>query len=188
MKVFIKNKLISLDGSSEVFDEENKMIYEVKGKLISPTKKKQMYDKDGNLLFTIRNKYWTMFYDRVFIFDAEKNKIATIKKGKWSFNRKYVIEDCVDSMEIQGKFFKRTSQILRNGQVVGSITNEFSLAKDSFSLEADEKDIPFLTALVIAYDNIIDKINNLGYEIVSLDELIYNDNYEINYEGRQIQK
>ena len=35
---------------------------------------------------------------------------------------------------------------------------------------------------------IIDTIKNEGYEIVSLDELIYTENYEINYEGRQIKK
>ena len=34
---------------------------------------------------------------------------------------------------------------------------------------------------------IINKIHELGYEIVPLDELIYFDNYQINHEGRQIQ-
>lgn len=34
----------------------------------------------------------------------------------------------------------------------------------------------------------IDTINELGYEIVTLDELIYFDNYEINHEGRQLKK
>ena len=35
---------------------------------------------------------------------------------------------------------------------------------------------------------IIDTIHSEGYEIVSLDELIYTENYEINHEGRQINK
>jgi len=35
---------------------------------------------------------------------------------------------------------------------------------------------------------IIDTIHKEGYEIVSLDELIYTENYEINHEGRQIYK
>ena len=73
---------------------------------------------------------------------------------------KFQIIDCVDSMEIQGRFFHRTSQILRNGQVAGTITNEFFTIKDSFCLEAEEKDIPFLTALVIAFDNLTDKIKD----------------------------
>ena len=158
MKVFIKNSLISLGGSSEVFDEENKPIFIIKGKVFSPTKKKKMCDANGNLLYTIRNKYWTMFYNKIFVIDPEGNRVATIKKGKWSLNRKYKIEDCVDSMEIQGKFFSRTSNILRNGEVAGVITREITLVRDAFSLDADEKDIPFLTALVIALDNLGDKI------------------------------
>ncbi len=35
---------------------------------------------------------------------------------------------------------------------------------------------------------IIETINELGYKIVPLEELIYSDNYEINHEGRQIKK
>lgn len=160
MKVFIKNKLISLGGSSEVFDEEQKPIFKIKGKVVSPTKKKFMYDMQGNLLYTIRNRFWNMFANKVFIYDANNQKVATIKKGKWSFSQKYKIEDCVDSMEIQGKFFSRTSQIMRNGQQAGVIVRDFTIFNDAFTLEAEEKDIPFLTALVIAFDNIKDKIQN----------------------------
>ena len=157
MKVYIKNKAISLGGSTEVLNEQQQPLYEVKGKIISPTKKKLMYDMNGNLLYTIRNKYWTFFCRKVLIFDAEKNRVATIKKGSWSFSRKYQILDCVDTMEIQGHFFKGTSEIMRNGEVAGVITRNFSLIKDAFTLEADEKDIPFLTALVVGFDNIIDQ-------------------------------
>ena len=35
---------------------------------------------------------------------------------------------------------------------------------------------------------IIDIIHGEGYEIVSLDKLIYTENYEINHEGRQNKK
>ncbi len=35
---------------------------------------------------------------------------------------------------------------------------------------------------------IIDTIREEGYEITSLTELIYEDNYIINHEGRQIKK
>lgn len=35
---------------------------------------------------------------------------------------------------------------------------------------------------------IIDTIKQEGFEIVSLEELIYADSYEINHEGRQVKK
>ena len=156
MKVFIKNKLISIEGSSEVLNEQQEVIYKIEGKLISPTKKKRMYDKDGNLLYTIRNKWFTFFKHKTFVIDANKTRVATIVKNKWSFNHKYKIVDCLDEMEINGKFFSRTSTILKNGQEVATITREALALTDCFVLEANEEDIEFLTALVIAFDNIVD--------------------------------
>jgi len=35
---------------------------------------------------------------------------------------------------------------------------------------------------------IIDTIHNEGYEILPISEIIYNENYEINHEGRQVKK
>lgn len=157
MKVFIKNKLISLGGSSEVLNENQESIYKVKGKVLTFTKKKKMYDMEGNLLYTIRNKYWIAYTSKVMVYDADGVKVATIKKHRWSIDAKYKIEDCVDEMSIEGKIWGLESKIMRNEEVAATITRQFTLVNDAFTLEADEKDIPFMTALVIAFDNITDK-------------------------------
>ena len=157
MKVFIKNKIISIGGGSTVTNEKGEDIYKVEGKLITVTKKKRMYDMQGKLLYTIRNKYWTFFSHKVFVIDAEGHKVATIKKGKLSLNLKYQILGTEDEMSIQGKFFRGVSYIIKNGKEVASITRDPSLIRDdAFTLEAEEADIPFYTALVIAFDNIND--------------------------------
>lgn len=157
MKVYIENKLISLGGSSKVYNEEQQQIYKVEGKIISPTRKKFIYDMEGKLLYVVRNKYWTFFTDKTLVYDANGNKLATIKKNKFSFNLKYQIEDTAEPMEIDGKFFTGISNIMKNGQQIGVIHREFALMNDCFSLEANAEDIPFLTALVVAFDNLIDK-------------------------------
>lgn len=158
MKVYIKNKAISLGGSSDVLDENQNPIYKVKGKVFSPTKVKKMYDMEGKLLYKIRNRWFNFFANKTYIFNAENTKVATIKKDKWSINTKYEIEDCVDDMQIEGKLFRRDSKIMRNGKQVGMITQEFTIIADCFCLEAEEAEVPFLTALVIGFDNIKDKI------------------------------
>lgn len=160
MKVLIKNKLISLGGSSEVKREDGSTIFTVQGKIISPTKKKFIYDEKGKLLYVIRNKWFNFFTNRVYIFDANNTRLATIKKGKFSLNFKYTFEDCTDAYEIQGKFFSRESKILKNGEVAATITKEFTLMNDAFTLEAEESDVPFMTAIVVAFDNLIDKIQD----------------------------
>lgn len=159
MKVFIKNKLVSLGGSSTVTNEQQEDIFTIEGKVFSPRKKKLMCDKEGNLLYVIRNRYFNFFVHKTYIFDAEKNKLATIKKNKFSFNLKYKIEDCVDEMELQGQWFKGESFIMKNGEKIGVIKREFSLFADHYSLEADEKDIKFLTALCVAFDNLKDDMD-----------------------------
>jgi len=160
MKVFIKNKLISLGGSSEVLNEKEEPVYKVKGRFFTFTKKKKMYDMEGKLLYTIRNKYWTFLCHKTMVFDANGDKVATIKKSKWSFNRKHEILDTENEMSIDGKFFSLESRILRNGVPVATITRKITLVRDAFTLEADEKDIAFYTALVIAFDNLNDKRTN----------------------------
>lgn len=49
MKLFIKNKLTSIKGSSKVTNENNEEIFKVKGKFFSISRKKKIYDMQGNL-------------------------------------------------------------------------------------------------------------------------------------------
>ena len=101
---------------------------------------------------------------KAYIYDANKKKIATVK-DKW-FNTKgeYFVLGYKDEIKIQGNFFGLTSQILKNGEVVGTIRRQVTIIADGFELEASEEDMPFLVALVIAIDNITDKkYKNIEY-------------------------
>lgn len=157
MKVCIKNKF-SLRGSSSVKDERQQDVFFVKGKLASITKKKFVCDLDGNVLYTVRNKFINMFSHSAFVYDEDKNKIAKVKHPMFSV-KKFVVEGYQDEITVDGDFFSLHSEIVRNGEVIGTITREFTVMLDAFYLEADESDMPFLIALVIAIDNICDNIN-----------------------------
>lgn len=157
MRVFIKNKLLSLGGDSDVLNENKEPIFKVKGKIFSFTKKKKLYNMQGELLYTIRNKFWNIFSNKVYIKNFQGDRVATIKKNKWSWNKNYKILDTEDDLKIEGKFFSLESQIIKNEQLVATINRQFTIVTDAFSLEADEKDIAFYTAIVIALDNIVDK-------------------------------
>ena len=156
MKLIIKNQFFSFGGGSSVTDEAGNPVFRVNGRWPSPTKKKIICDIKGNKLFTVRNKYWRWWTYRTFVFDAEGNRVATIKKHKYNLSSNWTIEDSVDSLRIEGKFFSPRCQILRNEQVIGTITRKFTIVNDTYELEGDEKDIPFLLALCVAFDNITD--------------------------------
>lgn len=156
MRVFIKNKIFSLGGSSSVVNERSENVYLVKGNVFSITSKKRICDLSGNVLYSVRNKYFNFILPKIFVYDADKNKLARIKKQP--FSNRFIVEGYKDEISIEGEFFSLTSTILRNGVPIGTISRQFTLIADSFSLEADEKDMPFLIALVIAIDNFYDKI------------------------------
>ena len=157
MKVYIKNKFWSLGGGSTVVDENKNPVFQVKGKVFSITRKKYLCDMEGNKLFKIRNKWFNWFIHKAYIYDSNNNKVATVKDKWFNYKQDYFVTGYKDEIKINGKFFSLTTQILRNGEVVGTIRRKINLILDSFELEASEEDMPFMIALVIAIDNITDK-------------------------------
>lgn len=158
MQVFIKNKIVSFGGSSTVCDANKKPVYNVKGKVFSITRKKRVKDLNGNTLYTVRNKWFNWFVHKAYIYDADGKKVAMVKDKLFNFNKQYFVVGYGDEISTKGEFFSTSMAILRNGEPIGRIRREITLIADAFCLEADEKDIPFLIALVIAIDNIVDKI------------------------------
>lgn len=160
MKVYIKNRVFSLGQGSSVVDENKNALFDVKGRAISITRKKYLYDANGQLLYSIRNKWINFFVHKAYIYDASGSKIATVKDKWFNVNQEYFVTGYKDEIKIQGKFFGLTSQILRNGNVIGTVRRQITFIADAFELEADERDIPFLIALVVALDNIHDNRTN----------------------------
>ncbi len=160
MKVYIKNRVFSLGQGSSVVDENKNALFDVKGRAISITRKKFLYDANGQLLYSIRNKWINFFVHKAYIYDASGSKIATVKDKWFNVNQEYFVMGYKDEIKIQGKFFGLTSQILRNGNVIGTVRRQITFIADAFELEADERDIPFLIALIVALDNIHDNRTN----------------------------
>lgn len=117
----------------------------------------QCNTKKGNKLYKVRNKWLNFFSHKAFIYDSNGHKIACVKNPLFS-GKRFVFQGYEDEILIDGDFFSLQSTIMRNGESMGTINREFTLVRDSFCLEGAEEDIPFLIALVIAIDNIQDKI------------------------------
>ena len=156
MKVVIKNKFFSLGGGSSVKNENGEDVFFVKGRFLSPTHVKWVCDKEKNKLFKVRNKWFNFISERAYVYD-DTTKVAVVKHPAFS-GKKFVVEGYKDEILIDGEFFSRESRITRNGQPIGTITRELTLVNDTFTLTAEEADMPFMIALVIALDNIVDKI------------------------------
>ena len=157
MELIIRNKWISLGGSSEVKDVNGNDVFKVKGKVFSFTQKKFLTDLEGNTKYIIRNKFWHLFVYRAFILDPEENIKATIRRKFFSLKDRYFVESELGNFEIVGNIFQFNYQILLNGAEVGHVARKVSL-RDSFVLTTNDGfDPAFMVALVIAIDNITDR-------------------------------
>ncbi len=161
MDFYIKNNLFSLKGSSTVLDENQEPIYEVKGRFFSITSKKFIRDLDGNRLFMVRNKFWKFLSNNAYVYDAEKEKVAKVCHKLFSFHKKFNVIGFTDELRLEGDVLGFDYTIYKNDEAVGSIDRKFWALTDSFVLHVNQpEDAPFLIALVIAIDNIMDRYRN----------------------------
>ena len=166
MQLLIRNKWVSLGGSSVVKDVNENDYLKVKGKIFTFTSKKFVTDLNDNLLYIVRNKFWKLFIHRAFVLDKEGNKVATVRRKFWSLHDRYFVEECsLGNIEIMGNILQFDYNITLDGKQIGHITRKISL-RDSFVLDAsDEYEPEFLVALVIAIDNITDRKGAEGSSI-----------------------
>lgn len=160
MKVYVKNKLVSLKGNSDVVNEKNEAYLRVQGKLISPTHKKFIKDLDDNLVYTVRNSWGNFFSHSGFIYNKDGEKIAKIKRPAFTFKPKFIVQGYKDEILIEGKIFTGSMTVTKNGEAIGTISRGNTFFTDSFCVDSNEEDLPFLVALTVAIDNIYDKMTN----------------------------
>ena len=162
MKYIIKNKILSLGGSSSVKDEEGNDLFYVKGKIFSLRRIKTIQDLNGQVLFKVRNKLISFFFPKVHLLDAEGNEILLLKKRDLFGLRQdfeLVTVNCEGhNYSIQGDYIGRNYSICDNGIPVAHIRRNFNLAVDSFWLETEmTENAALYVAIVIALDNYGDK-------------------------------
>jgi len=156
MRVYVRNRFFSLRQGSDVVNDENNPVFKVKGKWPSIRKTKFVQDLDGNLLYKVRNKFWHFLYPSSYIFNSEGERICKVKRQLFKIKTNWIVEGLEDEISVQGNWVGWNLSVIKNGQEIGKISREFNLFKDAFKVDAEEKDIPFLVALVIAIDNIQD--------------------------------
>ncbi len=162
MKLTIKNKVMSLRGSSTVTDEQGNDVCKVAGKFISLTNKKRIYDNEGNLKYVVKDKFWHFINHKTFVIDDEKNKVAVVIQKPFSFKQPYEIQSMEDDLQFVGddkwRFPNVYFDVEENGKKIGHIQKDVNFLTDAYYVEVeDEKQVYLLVALVIAIDNVIDK-------------------------------
>ena len=118
---------------------------------------------DKKVLYIVRNKFFYLLLPKVYLCDAEGNRLLMIKKKSlFSFKQNFEIipEPGKDiDLSIQGDIIGRHYDIIENGVPVAHVRKNFNLIKDSFWLETDiEEKAPLYISFVVAIDNYFDKL------------------------------
>ena len=158
MELAIRNKWISLRGSSVVKDLNENDVLKVKGKFWTFTRKKFVMTLDEKLLYTVGNKFWTLFVKKAFVYDDNGEVVAKIRKKFWSLHDHHFVECKYGDLQLRGNILGFDYHISLNGKEVGHVARKISL-RDSFVLSIDDDSLEpaFFVALVIAVDNITDE-------------------------------
>ncbi|MCR4879542.1 MAG: hypothetical protein K5906_01110 [Bacilli bacterium] len=158
MELAIRNKWISLRGSSVVKDLKEQDVMIVRGKFFTFTSKKFVQDLEHNTKFIVRDKFWRLFRYTALVYNDKKQIICRVKRKIFSFHDHYYIESSLGDLQIRGNILEFNYKILFNGEEVGHIARKISM-RDSFILSIDENKFDPYTfvALVIAIDNITDR-------------------------------
>ncbi|MCQ2792052.1 MAG: hypothetical protein MJ208_00855 [Bacilli bacterium] len=170
MELVIKNKLMSLTGGSKVLNEKGELVYKVKGSWASNTfskkYKKTVVDLNKKVYYKVCNKRIHGLIKRsALIYDASGNQVAKVTEGD-ILKGGYEIEGTTEKMDIIGRLIPEAEIKLAGkkigtisipgmkkvgpGYVVTHVTDQFKVTFD------DPEDGPFMVALVVAIDNIID--------------------------------
>lgn len=156
MKIIVKNKFASLKGNSVVTNENGEEIFKVKGKFLSISHKKKIYNKEDKLLYVVKNKLFNWFKHASIILNSEGQKVAKITSRFWGNG--FDVLGYSDEISVEG-FTLSGFTILKNGETIGTVTCNFFSMVDNFEITVPDNEEPaFLVAVIIAIDNIKDKI------------------------------
>lgn len=151
--LYIKQKVFSLGGKFTVKDERQNDKYFVEGSVFSIKKSFVIRDTQDNEIATITKKMFSLH--PTFYVAVEGEKEIIIKKALTLFKTRYHIE--AEGLEINGDWWERNFDVLRDGQRVASVRKKLLSWGDTFEVEIkDERLEHTIIALVIAIDYVED--------------------------------
>ena len=153
MKLYIKEKVFSWGDKFTVKDDYGNDKYLVQGEVFSWGKKLHVYDSVGREVAFIKQEVWS-FLPRYYVFCGEE-QIAEIKKEFSFLFPRYSIQGL--GWEIEGKLMAHDYEIIKNGQLIVSISKEWMTWGDSYELDiANSEDEIVALAVVLTRDCVME--------------------------------
>lgn len=158
MKLYLRNKIVSLGEGSKVLDENEKPYLIVKGRVISPTRVKTIRDLDGKVLYKVRNKLWRFMKKSAYIMDKKGKILMQIKEKHAILGKGFDVLRTNEVYNIErGSITSGMINIFKDDELLCAVKKKIFALIDSFELNFEnEEDAALLVAMTIAIDNIYD--------------------------------
>lgn len=151
MKLYVKQKFLSLNASFNIWDENNQEKYNVEGKLISLGRQFTIYKKGEKIAFIAQEIL--NFFPKFNIY-IEDEKIASIQKKFSLFNPIYEIENL--NWVINGDIFAHEYTISKENKIIASISKKYLKLTDTYEIDINnEEDEIMVLAVVITIDAVM---------------------------------
>lgn len=159
MKYLIRQKIFSFGDKFTIKNEFNEDCYQVIGKVFSLGNKLSLYDMQGRELYFIQQKLMKLMPE--YHLSKGEDVVAVVKKKLTFLKARFEIESSFGNYTIQGSPFGYNFQILKNNQVVATISKQFFSMTDAYGIDiSNNEDQAMMIALVIVIDQVVHENNN----------------------------
>ncbi|MDO5062064.1 MAG: LURP-one-related family protein [Peptostreptococcaceae bacterium] len=154
-RLYIQQKVFKITDHYPITDEAGNAVYQVDQDFQLIGKTVHVTDPSGRHLFTVKRELLT-FLPRFVVEFADGNVLKL--QSKLAFFRQVIeVQPTSVGITIEGDFFSKNFDVLRNGQLIGRINRKLFSIGDKFAIEvADESNEELFIAVMIAVDSIID--------------------------------
>lgn len=154
---YIKQKIMSMRGRFDVFDETQQEVYKIEGSFMQIPKTFTIFDLQRNEKALITKK--TFSFLPTFYVEVEGRQLFTIKKEFTFFKAKYAIEGA--GIQVQGNVWSMEFEIIQNGKKIGQVSKEWLTWGDTYHIQVFEEQWEMIViALVVAIDCVKADQNN----------------------------
>lgn len=157
MRLFIKQKVFSLKGKFNIFDECQDIKYQAEGEIFSFGRKLHVRDTADNEVIFIRQRL-ASFLPK-YVLSVKGREDVEIVKNFTFFKHEYTIADW--NIKIKGDFIAHNYSIEKDGAIIANMTKEFLSWGDTYTLDIyNPADELMVLAVVLVIDCCMEQAQN----------------------------
>ena len=154
MKLYVKEKLLSLHSRYYIYNEFEQVEYEIESRILTVGDKTTIYDKNRHIVAYIEQDWFRMlpFYN---VYINEQLQYS-IKKKFQLFKNDYELSN---NYKVEGTFFSYNFVIKNDkDEIIATVNREFLTIGDKYQIDVlKEEDITTVLTIVVAITNDIDR-------------------------------